>query len=672
MKANILIYYLHGGCVLAEKVSSTKEINDAIKKQLKRSKTVKISGLSGQNYVAIGLTTEKQLIFEGTAGDFFGAFNNGALINLKGSARRFLGNNISKGGIIIQGNVQRGVGLGMLGGIIVVRGSVGGDAGQLAKGGTIIISGDCGARSGVYMFNGELIVAGNIGKETGFSMVGGTIYAGGKIESLGENAQIKELTVKDESKLKKYFEHYGITKPIHDFKKVVPVEKRPWKNKIFDFNEKIKESDTADQFNKSWSKADVCEIINKTKSKLLSLSGPMNIPIITEANSNSYFDRLSILPAQTKPIKNMKLLEDELDTRISIGSKLKSPLQLDVPIYLKSRGTGIVGKSCKMAFSYAAGILNTAIVIGGSTLPEEIELKTKYGGYLISQWDYARLGVDGENLKNSKAIEIVLGRGGTGSLPIVIPGEKVTPELSEMWHVPEGVDIILPPKMLDFDVPADLKRHVELIKELTDNNIPVFIKLAAGNVYEDSKAAVRAGADAIVIEGIDGCEQNLPSITAGNLGLPVIGAIPQAIKALRDTRADKKGVKIICSGRIRNGADVFKALALGADAVVISTAGEIAIGCTLCGKCNTNMCPEGIATTHPEREIKLDWVEAGEKLVNFLKTVVEEFKLLMVLAGYKNLKDFNINSLRALDYDTAAVTGATLMGFNKILPMWEH
>ena len=65
------IWRVFGGCGLAEKVSTTQDINAAIKKQLKRSKTIKITGLSGQNYIAVGLTTKKQLVFSGKAGEFY-------------------------------------------------------------------------------------------------------------------------------------------------------------------------------------------------------------------------------------------------------------------------------------------------------------------------------------------------------------------------------------------------------------------------------------------------------------------------------------------------------------------------------------------------------------------------------------------------------------------------
>ncbi len=632
---------------------------------------MKITGLSGQSHIAVGITTEKQLMFDGTAGDFFGALNNGAIINLKGSARRFVGDTMAVGGIILQGNAQRGVGHAMSGGIIVIRGTVNGDIGQLMRGGTIIVSGNCGPRSGAYMFNGDLIIASNAGEELGLNMVGGAIYIGGKPRSIGNNAQVVSLTIADESKLKKYFEHYGIKQEPSVFRKIVPISKNPWKDKVFDYN--ISPNSYASTGKETITEKPLtalekaaCEIMNKTKSSLLSATGPNN------DEGTSYFDKLSILPTQTKPIKDLKLLDTSFELQVTIGDKLEAPLVLDVPFILSNRGAGVVSKSCKMAFAFAAAQVNTALDTPSGTYSEEVELIKKYNGKIIHSWDAARLTANANYLTQCSAVQIVLGTGGTGAMSTMIPAAKLNSELSIMWQIPEGIDVILPPKLFDFDVPADLKRHVDLLREITEFNLPILIKLAAGNIYDDTKLAVRAGADAIVIEGYDWCNQNSPTISANNLGVPAIAAIPQCVKALRDTRADKRGVKLLVAGGFRNGADIFKALALGADAAVINKAAEIAIGCDLCGKCNTNTCPAGVATTDPEREIKLDWVEAGQKLENYLITVTNELKLLLLLTGNSSISTIDSNLLRALDYHTAAVTGVPLAGFDKILPMWEH
>ncbi len=625
---------------------------------------MKITGLNGQNSIAVGLSIEKQLTFEGTVGDFFGALNNGPILNLKGNAGRFLGDTMSKGGIILQGNAQRGVGLAMTGGIIIVRGNVNGDIGQVAKGGTIIISGNVGPRSGAYMFNGELVIVGNAGRDTGLYLMGGVIFFGGIIGSLGKNTQINELNDSEKNKLKKYFKHYGISKDIEEFKKITPLNKNPFKDNLFDFNTFPENLNRENEL--LMNKLLKNEIKYKTNNELLKIYG------IGTRTHESYLDHLVILPTQLKQIKDIELIETTINTKVSIKGDAEIPLVLDTPVLLTCRGPCVVGSSSKMAFIYSSGENNIAVDTGGFTLNEELKLNSKYGGSLIHQWNSNRLGVDIDHITNCKAVEIILGTGGIGSLTTIIPAGKINSELSQNLKVPMDTNIILPPKMLDMDGPADLKKHIELLRELTNYKTPIIVKLAAGEVYEDTKLALRSGADAIILEGIDSNYQNLPHFTATNLGLNSILAIPSALKAFKDTRADKRGIKLIVSGLFRSGADIFKAIALGAHAVIINSTAEIAIGCKLCGKCNDNKCPEGIATTDPKLEAKLDWVEAGQKLDNYLKTICKEFNFFMHLAGYKDINDIEKNSIRALDYRTAAVTGTKLIGYDKTLPMWEH
>ncbi len=650
-----------GGRFLAVKVSTTREINKAISSQIKRSKTVKIKGLNGQNYIAVGLSIDKPLSFEGNVGDFFGALNNGTIVNLSGNARRFLGDTMTNGGIIVQGNVQRGAGIAISGGIIVIRGNVTGDIGQLARGGTMIVSGNTGPRTGAFMFNGDIIVAGNVGKDVGQSMVGGVIYVGGKIGTLGENSQIFDISETDIIKLRKYFKHYGILKDPVEFKKILPLQKNPIKASLI---EPFNDLKTITQ----GSRTVTDQITRRTRAGLL-FSADANYH---DDGSRSIFDHLAILPVQIKPNKNINMLELDLDTKVTIGRSLIAPLVLETPFYLSSRGAGFISRASKMAFIYSAAKLKTALDSGYACYPDEREFSLKYGGKLIHQWNFGRLGMNIEAITSCAGIEIVMGNCYSGSLLPEIPSLKITPELRKLWKLPGGVDFFLPPYMLDFDVAADLKRHVELLKEVTEQKIPVLIKLAAGDVYEDTKLSVRAGADAVVIDCYDECNTSTLDITANNFGLVSLAAISPAVKALKDTRADKRGVKLLVSGTFRNGADIFKALALGANAVALGKTAEIAIGCTQCGNCNSNSCMAGIGTTDTEHETKFDWVDAGKKLTNFLNTLNKELKLLMVLTGCKTLADISKDCLRALDYDMAAITGTRLAGYDKTLPMWEH
>jgi glutamate synthase domain-containing protein 2 len=531
----------------------------------------------------------------------------------------------------------------------------------MAGGGTIIVSGNAGDNIGAFMHNGEIIIAGNTGKGTGQYMTGGVIYIGGNIHSQGINTETRDLTDSEKKKIVKYFKHYGISKNVNNFKKIIPIKNSPLLQGLF-YTQFVNREQVP--------KSIIDDIESSAKTGLMTLYGPSK-DFITNSGQ-SFYDRLSILPEQIKTIENWDKLDLDFTIAQKIGGSLKSPLVLNHPFYLESRGPGTVSTSTQMAFLYAANESGSALNLGGLMLQDEFGRQAKYNNKLITQWGPHRMGIEVDYLSKSSAIELVLGYGGSGSLPMIIPKNKITNELSKLWNVTKSTDILLPPKSPDFDVPADLKRHVELLREISGYRIPILIRMAAGDVYEDTKLAIRAGADAIVIDCIDSFRQNLPTITANNLGLFSIAAIGPAAKAIKDTKAVNNDFKLIVSGFFRNGGDIYKALALGADAVVINTPAEIGIGCKLCGKCNLNNCPVGIGTTNPKFETKLDWVEAGKKMAKYLRTVIMEFKLLMLLTGCKNTSDINRDKLRSFDYEVASITGVRLGGFDKRLPMWDH
>jgi len=210
--------------MVEEKVSRTNEINKAIHKQMEVSTKIKIggAGLTGQDNIAVGLRKEIELIVEGEAGDFFGALNSTAILNLNGNAERFVGDSMSGGGIIINGHAGFGVGSYLGGGIIVIRGDCADNIGQMKKGGVIIVDGSVGDNAGYLQSSGEMIITGSAGDGVGENLIGGSIYISGDYGSLGKNTRIAEMELTDINLLDTYFNHYGIASKATTFTKIVP------------------------------------------------------------------------------------------------------------------------------------------------------------------------------------------------------------------------------------------------------------------------------------------------------------------------------------------------------------------------------------------------------------------------------------------------------------------
>jgi glutamate synthase domain-containing protein 2 len=121
-------------------------------------------------------------------------------------------------------------------------------------------------------------------------------------------------------------------------------------------------------------------------------------------------------------------------------------------------------------------------------------------------------------------------------------------------------------------------------------------------------------------------------------------------------------VKLISLGGYRNGADVVKGLALGADIIGISSAAMIAMGCRVCEQCSKGMCPLGITAQDPELRKRLHPERAAKRLQNFLNAITEEVKMLTMLSGHKSIAELGGEDLRALSLNSAAMCGVKLVG----------
>ena len=155
---------------------------------------------------------------------------------------------------------------------------------------------------------------------------------------------------------------------------------------------------------------------------------------------------------------------------------------------------------------------------------------------------------------------------------------KVSEKVARMRTLPVGVDQRASVRHPDFLGADDLQVKIEELREATDYQVPIILKLAACRVEQDVKIAAKTGCDAILVDGTEGATAAAPEYQLDHCGIPTMPAIPAARRALEDLGMYGK-VSLIVSGGIRSGADVAKALALGADCVAIGTAGLIALGC---------------------------------------------------------------------------------------------
>ncbi len=395
-------------------------------------------------------------------------------------------------------------------------------------------------------------------------------------------------------------------------------------------------------------------------------------------------DDLVFLPAALTRLP-LEGYREYCETKTVLGYNpglVSEPMELDIPIYIASMSFGALSRNAKVALGLGATAVGTCTSTGeGGMLPDERVASKK----LIYQMTPSRYQLDLEHLRQADAVEIAVGQGakpGTGGMLL---GMKVIDRVAEQRQLPKGIDQRTSVRHPDFLGADDMQIKIEELRDATGYRVPIFIKLPACRVEQDVKIAAKSGVDVIVIDGMEGGTGASPEFQLDHTGIPTLAAIPAARRALEDIGMYGK-VSIVISGGIKNGADVAKALALGADAVAIGTAALIALNCNAplyeedyaalgtmpgaCHHCHTGLCPVGVATQDPELAARLDVEEAAERLANFLRAMTMELTMIAKACGKSNVHNLEPEDLRALTLEASAMTGVALAGVDKVVAPW--
>jgi len=331
--------------------------------------------------------------------------------------------------------------------------------------------------------------------------------------------------------------------------------------------------------------------------------------------------------------------ETPVNTKTVVGPQAEKPLVIETPIYISHMSFGALSKEAKIALAKGSAAVQTLICSGeGGLLPEEFDAAYRYVfEYVPNQYSATE-----ENLKSVDAIEIKIGQSAKPGMGGHLPGNKVTSEIARIRGFKEGEDIISPSHFEDIRSREDLKQRVEWLRKASEGR-PIGIKLAAGDIEADIEFAVYAGPDFITIDGRAGATGSAPKFVKASTSIPTLFAIYRARKYLDEN--DVTDVSLTITGGLRISSDFAKALALGADAVAISTSALIAIGCQQYRVCNTGKCPMGIATQDSELRRRLDIDQAAQGLENFLRISTEELKDFARLTGNNDVHELAVLNL---------------------------
>jgi glutamate synthase domain-containing protein 2 len=404
-----------------------------------------------------------------------------------------------------------------------------------------------------------------------------------------------------------------------------------------------------------------------------------------------HFDDLVFLGASMSryPLEGYR---EKCVTGTVLGTRFASkPIELEIPITIAGMSFGSLSANVKEALGRAATEMGTSTTTGdgGMTREERESSKT-----LVYQCLPSRYGFNPDDVRRADAIEVVVGQGAKPGGGGMLLGQKVNPRVAAMRTLPEGVDQRSACRHPDWTGPDDLTIKILELREITDWEKPIYVKVGATRTFHDVKLAVHAGADVIVVDGMQGGTAATQQVFIEHVGIPTLAAVREAVDALEDLNMKDK-VQLIVSGGIRTGADCAKALAMGADAVSIGQGILMALGCNhdsyrqdgrshsaaedyaalgvapgYCHHCHTGRCPVGITTQDAILEQRLQPADGAKHVRNYLRTLNMELTTIARACGKSNVHHLEREDLVALTVEAAAMARLPLAGTHWV-PGWS-
>ena len=387
-----------------------------------------------------------------------------------------------------------------------------------------------------------------------------------------------------------------------------------------------------------------------------------------------HFDDLLFLGASISryPLEGYR---EKCATDVWLGTRFaKNPIHLDIPITIAGMSFGALSGPAKEALGRGASAAGTSTTTGDGGMTEE---ERGHSQNLVYQYLPSRYGMNPDDLRRADAIEIVVGQGAKPGGGGMLLGQKITERVAKMRNLPLGIDQRSACRHPDWTGPDDLEIKILEIREITNWEKPIYIKIGGARPYYDTALAVKAGADVVVLDGMQGGTAATQDVFIENVGMPILACIPLAVKALQDLGMHRK-VQLIVSGGIRSGADVAKAMALGADAVAIGTAALVALGdndpaleaeynklgstAGAYDDWHEGRDPAGITTQDPELFNRFDPILGGRRLKNYLKVMTLEAQTIARACGKNHLHNLEPEDLCALTIEAAAMAGVPLAG----------
>lgn len=627
---------------------------------------------AGAHNVAVGVDAPVRVRVEGHVGYYAAGMNQQAGILINGNAGTGVAENMMSGTVRVKGNASQSAGATAHGGLLVVEGDAAARCGISMKGIDIVVGGNIGHMSAFMAQAGRLVVRGNAGEALGDSIYEARIYVRGEVASLGADCIAKPMRPEHHAELAELlaaagydddtseYARYGSALNLYHFH----VDKRQRLLMSYTTDDRarlgLRESATFDR---------------------------TTIAAIQRAADTGIYDIRGWGAKRPLPIRR-PAVPGRVDVALPAGG-LPRALRHRRRARRPARQTPSAPRHPGHHRRYE---LRCTVGRGqGGTGPR------RERGRHVDHHGRRRYDARGARPEQAPGVPVPAlalrheprrpaqgrrHRGGAGPGRQAgrwwnAAGQKISERVAGMRTLPQGIDQRSACRHPDWTGPDDLTIKINELREITDWEKPIYVKVGATRTYYDVKLAVHSGADVVVVDGMQGGTAATQEVFIEHVGIPTLAAIPQAVQALQELGVHRK-VQLIVSGGIRNGADVAKALALGADAVAIGTAALIALGdnhpryaaeyekigsaAGFYDDFQDGRDPAGISTQDAELAARFDPIEGGRRLANYLRVLTMEAQTIARACGKAHVCHLEPEDLVAVTIEAAAMARVPLAG----------
>ena len=549
------------------------------------------------------------------------------------------------GSVVVRGNAGAIPGVAIRGAELVIHGNMGSRAGQVMKAGTLCCVGNANFMAGYMMYGGRIIILGDSGERVGEDMTGGEIFVAGKLQGLGSDAKITDLSIDETDDIQAFLDRYKIAYN-GTFQKIVNAGQKlrygteepavrslpfyAYSGQSGYWNEKIQED------------IHIKSQIGRYRIRGYGAARPL--PHLADL---AFREDLSHAGDDPDVVSKVQM-------RTEIGGlNGAEPLKLSMPVMIAPMSYGALSRSTKQAVAIASGMSDIAENTGEGGMSDAQRDSAKQ---LIFQCLGGRLGWNIHDMKRADGLEIYISQGAKPGLGGQLMAKKVTTELAAIRGIPPGIDLRSPSRHPDILGADDLVIKIEELREATGYRLPVSVKLGAGRVRDDIKIAAKDGFDFVELDGMQGATGAGSGEVIDHVGIPTLAAIMEAEEALAEI-GRRQDIEIVLMGGLRDGIDAVKALCLGADAAAFGTSVLIAGGCIACMQCHVGQCVTGIATQDPEHEKRYQPNVEALNIHRFLEAVRWQIASITRALGHSSTHELDRGDLVALTPDAAAITG---------------